>query len=103
MVIFLISLVGVPPLAGFFGKFLLFGAAIDAGFVWLVAVRHPQQRALPGRVPTYRGPDVRDAEGGTRALPPRRGGLGRRLRRHHRHRRGSAGAAGVAWEGGASP
>lgn len=38
MVIFLISLVGVPPLAGFFGKFLLFGAAIDAGFVWLAVV-----------------------------------------------------------------
>jgi NADH-quinone oxidoreductase subunit N len=35
MVVFLISLVGVPPLAGFVGKFLLFGAAIEAGFVWL--------------------------------------------------------------------
>ena len=38
MVIFLISLVGIPPLAGFVGKFLLFGAAIDAGFVWLAVV-----------------------------------------------------------------
>jgi proton-translocating NADH-quinone oxidoreductase chain N len=38
MVVFLISLVGVPPLAGFVGKFLLFGAAIDAGFVWLAVV-----------------------------------------------------------------
>jgi NADH-quinone oxidoreductase subunit N len=38
MVIFLISLVGVPPLGGFVGKFLLFGAAIDAGFVWLAVV-----------------------------------------------------------------
>ncbi len=35
MVIFLISLVGVPPLGGFVGKFLLFGAAMDSGFVWL--------------------------------------------------------------------
>ncbi len=35
MVVFLISLVGVPPLAGFVGKFLLFGAAMDSGFVWL--------------------------------------------------------------------
>jgi NADH-quinone oxidoreductase subunit N len=35
LVIFLLSLVGVPPLAGFFGKLLLFGAAIDAGFGWL--------------------------------------------------------------------
>jgi proton-translocating NADH-quinone oxidoreductase chain N len=38
MVIFLISLVGVPPLAGFVGKFLLFGAAIEAGFAWLAVV-----------------------------------------------------------------
>ena len=35
MVIFLISLVGIPPLGGFVGKFLLFGASIDAGFAWL--------------------------------------------------------------------
>jgi proton-translocating NADH-quinone oxidoreductase chain N len=38
MVIFLISLVGVPPLAGFIGKFLLFGAAIQAGFTPLAVV-----------------------------------------------------------------
>ena len=38
MVIFLISLVGIPPLAGFVGKFLLFGAAIEAGFTWLAVV-----------------------------------------------------------------
>jgi NADH-quinone oxidoreductase subunit N len=38
MVIFLISLVGVPPLAGFVGKFLLFGAAMDAGFTWLAVL-----------------------------------------------------------------
>ncbi len=38
MVIFLISLVGVPPLGGFVGKFLLFGAAIDSGLTWLAVV-----------------------------------------------------------------
>jgi len=38
MVIFLISLVGVPPLGGFFGKLLLFGAAIEGGFAWLAVV-----------------------------------------------------------------
>lgn len=38
MVIFLISLVGIPPLAGFFGKFLLFGTAIGSGFTWLAVV-----------------------------------------------------------------
>ena len=38
MVVFLISLVGIPPTAGFVGKLLLFGAAIDAGYVWLAVV-----------------------------------------------------------------
>jgi proton-translocating NADH-quinone oxidoreductase chain N len=38
MVVFLVSLVGVPPLAGFVGKFLLFGAVIEAGFTWLAVV-----------------------------------------------------------------
>ena len=38
MVIFLISLVGIPPLAGFVGKFLLFGAAIETGLTWLAVV-----------------------------------------------------------------
>lgn len=35
--IFLASLTGVPPLAGFFSKFLLFSSAVKAGMVWLAA------------------------------------------------------------------
>jgi len=40
MALSMISLAGIPPLAGFFGKFLLFKAAIDAGptYYWAVAV-----------------------------------------------------------------
>ncbi|MDZ4179433.1 MAG: NADH-quinone oxidoreductase subunit N [Coriobacteriia bacterium] len=38
MLIWLLSLIGIPPLAGFFGKLYLFGAGIDAGFQWLVIV-----------------------------------------------------------------
>ena len=38
LVVFLLSLVGVPPLAGFVGKALLFGAALDGGFGWLAVV-----------------------------------------------------------------
>ncbi len=38
MVVFLLSLAGVPPLAGFVGKLLLFGAAMDTGFTWLAVV-----------------------------------------------------------------
>ncbi|MCY3835097.1 MAG: NADH-quinone oxidoreductase subunit N [Anaerolineaceae bacterium] len=35
MTIGLLSLAGIPPTAGFFGKFFLFTAAVDAGYTWL--------------------------------------------------------------------
>ncbi len=38
LTLFLLSLVGIPPLAGFAGKFLLFGAALETGFTWLAVV-----------------------------------------------------------------
>lgn len=38
MMIFLISLTGIPPFAGFFGKFFLFKAVIDSGFYWLAFI-----------------------------------------------------------------
>jgi NADH:ubiquinone oxidoreductase subunit 2 (chain N) len=42
MTIFMLSLAGLPPLAGFFGKFYLFSAAFRAGdnhgLLWLVAI-----------------------------------------------------------------
>lgn len=38
MVVFLLSLTGIPPLFGFVGKVLLFGATIDAGFLWLAVI-----------------------------------------------------------------
>ncbi len=38
LVVCLLSLVGLPPLAGFAGKLLLFGAGIDAGYTWLAVV-----------------------------------------------------------------
>jgi NADH-quinone oxidoreductase subunit N len=36
--VFLLSLAGVPPLAGFFGKLYVFTAAVDAGLYWLTVV-----------------------------------------------------------------
>jgi len=36
--LFLLSLAGVPPTAGFFGKYYVFNAAIDGGFYWLTVV-----------------------------------------------------------------
>jgi len=38
MLLFLLSLGGIPPTAGFMGKLYLFAAAVGAGYVWLVVV-----------------------------------------------------------------
>jgi NADH:ubiquinone oxidoreductase subunit 2 (subunit N) len=38
MTFFLLSLAGLPPTAGFFGKLMLFGAAIQGGLLWLAIV-----------------------------------------------------------------
>jgi NADH-quinone oxidoreductase subunit N len=37
-VVFLLSLVGVPPMAGMFGKLFVFTSAVDGGWLWLVVV-----------------------------------------------------------------
>lgn len=38
MAVFLLSLAGIPPLAGFFAKYYLFTVAFSSGYVWLVGV-----------------------------------------------------------------
>jgi NADH-quinone oxidoreductase subunit N len=38
MAVFMLSLIGIPPLAGFVGKYYLFSAAIEQGLIWLVIV-----------------------------------------------------------------
>jgi NADH-quinone oxidoreductase subunit N len=38
MLVFMLSLGGIPPAAGFMGKLWIFGAAIDAGYVWLAVI-----------------------------------------------------------------
>ncbi len=38
MSVFLFSLAGVPPFAGFFAKFFVFAAAVEGGWSWLAAV-----------------------------------------------------------------
>jgi NADH-quinone oxidoreductase subunit N len=38
MAIFLFSLAGLPPTAGFNGKFYLFSSAIKGGFIWLAVI-----------------------------------------------------------------
>jgi NADH-quinone oxidoreductase subunit N len=35
MLLFLLSLAGIPPTAGFIGKYYLFTAALKAGYAWL--------------------------------------------------------------------
>ncbi|MBN2655065.1 MAG: NADH-quinone oxidoreductase subunit N [Nitrospirae bacterium] len=38
MLIFMFSLTGIPPTAGFIGKFNIFLAAVEAGYAWLVII-----------------------------------------------------------------
>lgn len=38
MAVFMFSLAGIPPSAGFVGKFYVFGAAVQAGYIWLVVL-----------------------------------------------------------------
>jgi NADH-quinone oxidoreductase subunit N len=38
MAVFMLSLAGIPPFAGFFGKYYLFIAAINSGYLWLTIV-----------------------------------------------------------------
>lgn len=38
MVVCFLSLIGIPPTAGFFGKFYLFVAAVEGGMTWLAVV-----------------------------------------------------------------
>ena len=38
LAVFLLSLIGIPPTAGFVGKFYLFGAAVKSGYVWLAVI-----------------------------------------------------------------
>lgn len=38
LAVIMLSLAGIPPFAGFFGKYYLFLAAINAGMVWLAIV-----------------------------------------------------------------
>jgi NADH-quinone oxidoreductase subunit N len=74
--LFLLSLIGIPPLAGFVGKFYLFGAAVRGGYLWLVVIgvlnsaiaayyylrvivymymREPEDAVPAGLVPSFAG------------------------------------------------
>jgi NADH-quinone oxidoreductase subunit N len=38
LTLFMLSLAGFPPTAGFFGKFYIFSAAVQGGFIWLAVI-----------------------------------------------------------------
>jgi len=74
MVVFLLSLTGIPPLFGFVGKFYLLGAAIEAGFLWLAIIGIVNSVLALGVylriiVPMYREPTQDGAATGPSNLP----------------------------------
>ncbi|MGH8015300.1 MAG: NADH-quinone oxidoreductase subunit N, partial [Candidatus Zixiibacteriota bacterium] len=38
LAVFMLALAGFPPTIGFFGKFYLFSAAVNAGYIWLAVI-----------------------------------------------------------------
>jgi NADH-quinone oxidoreductase subunit N len=38
LTVFLLSLIGIRPTAGFVGKFYLFGSAVRSGYIWLAVI-----------------------------------------------------------------
>ena len=38
MLVFMLSMAGVPPTVGFLGKYLIFSAAVQSGEVWLTVI-----------------------------------------------------------------
>ncbi|MGE5591323.1 MAG: NADH-quinone oxidoreductase subunit N [Bacillota bacterium] len=38
LTLFFVSMIGIPPTGGFMGKFYLFGAAVQNGYVWLAVI-----------------------------------------------------------------
>jgi NADH-quinone oxidoreductase subunit N len=78
LALYLLSLIGIPPLAGFVGKFNLFGSAVRAGYVWLtvVAVLNSAIAAYYYlRVIVYMYMREADGTGGAHVVPTFAGGL----------------------------
>jgi NADH-quinone oxidoreductase subunit N len=74
LTLFLVSLAGIPPTAGFIGKFYLFSAAVKSGYIWLAVlgvlnsavsiyyylrlVVYMYMMPAPGEVPVPRPPRI---------------------------------------------
>ena len=69
MLVFMVSLAGIPPTAGFIGKFYVFMAAVEAGLSWLAALGADFCRGLCLLLHARRHGDVHAGPRGD--LPPR--------------------------------
>ena len=72
MTVFLLSLGGFPPTAGFIGKWYIFSAAVQEGHYWLADHRRAHERRLGLLLSAHRRHDVHDRRARTpsgRVLP----------------------------------
>ena len=113
LAVLLFSLAGVPPLVGFFGKFYVLKAAVDAGLVWLAVagvvasvigafyyLRIVYLMYFGEAVRAARRPDAGAALGAARRLGARHGARRRQpLRRRGDRRRRRRHARAVAHDG----
>ena len=106
MLLFMLSLGGIPPTAGFMGKFWLFSAAIDGGYYWLAVIGVLNSADLPlllparGRLHVVQGRADRLGAGD---LAGHGSPAGDHHRRDDRHRRLSAAAVRPGRHLGANP
>ena len=84
MTVCLLSLGGLPPTAGFIGKWYIFSAAVSAGYYWLAIIGVLTSVDLGLLLPARRRDDVHG-----------RARRARRCRPRHRRRHGGAGASSI--------
>ena len=90
MTVFLLSLGGLPPTAGFIGKWYIFSAAVEGGYYWLAIIGVLTSVDLGLLLPSHCRDDVHDRGSGGRGCPAA-------LAPRHRRARDRSGRRLLSW------